>query len=278
MAEQSQNTRSDDAISLKEILHFLIQSWKTIALAGLLGWFVSMAYLRTTPYTYQATAQIQLAQIVTNANANLIATNVEDPKILLARLRFPTVYSNAETKACGLDDKDSSSEILVNLVKFSEVKGAPSIVELKTVGPSKDIAGKCAEALFKKIKESQNEIMSIYAKEARALLVEYQKRLMNAQSIIVKADKSSASLSAVYLSTRDEVKFLTEEIFRLNTFIASIDTRQAKLVAPIYQDDAPVFPKKKNILIAGLISGIFFGFLIVLVKRGLKNNFLIYKN
>jgi Chain length determinant protein len=144
MSEQSFNQSFEDEISLKDIIDFLVEFWKAILVTGFLGVLVSAAYLIVTPNQYQATAQIQMAQIsASNNNTKPLGVNIEEPNLLMARLA-------------------------------------------------------------------------------------------NSQSLVSRADKSGSALSAAYLAKRDEVKFLTEEILRLNTFITSADTRQAKLVSPIY--------------------------------------------
>jgi capsular polysaccharide biosynthesis protein len=275
MSEQSFNSIPEDEISLKDIIDFLVESWQTIILTGLLGLLGSIAYLWVIPDQYQATAQIKMAQISAsnNNNTNPLGINIEEPKLLLARLKLPTTYSDTEFKACGLSDQKLAAEILTDLVKFSEVKGAGSIVELKVNGSTKEIASACAEALFKNIQASQNEIIKPYLEEAKTLLINYQERLNNAQALVVRADKTGTALSAAYLASRDEVKFLTEEIIRLSTFITSVDARQAKLASPIYAADAPVFPKKTISLILGLMAGLFLSLLLAFGKRG----FIAYK-
>jgi capsular polysaccharide biosynthesis protein len=277
MSEQSFNSIPEDEISLKDIIDFLVESWQTIILTGLLGLLGSIAYLWVTPDQYQATAQIKMAQISAsnsnNNNTNPLGINIEEPKLLLARLKLPTTYSDTEFKACGLSDQKLAAEILTDLVKFSEVKGAGSIVELKVNGSTKEIASACAEALFKNIQASQNEIIKPYLEEAKTLLINYQERLNNAQALVVRADKTGTALSAAYLASRDEVKFLTEEIIRLSAFITSVDARQAKLASPIYAADVSVFPKKTISLILGLMAGLFLGLLLAFGKRG----FIAYK-
>jgi uncharacterized protein involved in exopolysaccharide biosynthesis len=62
----------------------------------------------------------------------------------------------------------------------------------------------------------------------------------------------------------------TEEILNLKTFILTADSRQAKLISPIYASDAPVFPKKTISLIVGLIAGLFLGLLLVIGKKWFK--------
>ncbi len=264
------NSNFEDEISLKDIVDFLVESWKAIILTGLLGLLGSIAYLWVTPNQYQATAQIQMAQISANSNNNTnpLGVNIEDPILLMARLKLPTTYSAQEIKVCGFESSATPSETLVASAKFSAVKGVGSMIELKINRDNKETAIACAKSLFENIKASQNAIIKPYIEEAKTLLVKYQDRLTNSQSLVSRADKSGAALSAAYLANRDEVKFLTEEILRLNTFITSADSRQAKLVSPIYASDVPVAPKKIIALIAGLFAGLFLGLLLMLGKRG----------
>ncbi len=276
MSEQSFNSSQDDEISLKDIIDFLIESWKSIAVAGVLGIVGATTFLWVTPNQYQATAQIQMAQISANNNnnnnnTNPFGVNIEEPNLLMARLKLPTAYSSHEIKACGLEDARAPFEDLANAAKFSAVKGVGSMIELKINRDSKEVAVACAQSLFENIKASQNLIIKPYIEEAKTLLIKYQDRLSNSQSLVSRADKSGAALSAAYLANRDEVKFLTEEVLRLNTFITTADTRQAKLVSPIYASDKSVFPKKKMSLIAGLLVGLFSGLFYVVAWKTWRN-------
>ncbi len=273
MSEQSFNTISEDEFSIENIIHFLAESWSKIMLFSLLGLVGSIVYLWVTPNQYQAIAQIQMAQIsANNSNSNVngnnpLGVNIEDPNLLMARLKLPTTYSTQEIKACNFESTKASSEALVEAAKFSAVKGVGTIIELKINRGSKEIATACAQSLFENIKASQNEIIKPYIEEAKILLMKYQDRLSNSQSLISRADKSGAALSAAYLANRDEVKFLTEEILRLNAFIATADTRRTKLVSPIYVSDNPVFPKKKICLFVGFICGMFLGLVFFMAKK-----------
>ena len=271
MSDQNLNPSIEDEISLKNIVDFIIESWKTIVLTGLLGIVWSVTYLWVSPKQYQATAQIKLAQIGSEKySANSLGVNIEDPIFLIARLKFPTTYSTQEIKACGFESSSDPYEALAAAAKFSVVNGAGSIIELKIDRDHKETAMACVQSLFEKIKASQNEIIKPHIEEAKILLVKYQDRLTNSQSLVYRADKSGSALSAAYLANRDEVKFLTEELLRLNAFITTSGTRQAKLVAPIYASDIPVAPKKKTALIKGLVVGLFLGLLLMLGKRGYK--------
>lgn len=273
MSEQLFNQPSEDEVSLNDIIDFFLESWKIIIGFGLLGLLGSLGFLVVTPNQYQATAQIQMAQISANNNNNnnnnagLLGVNIEEPNLLMVRLKLPTTYSATEIQACGLENQKMPTESIVAMSKFSVVKGVNSIVELKIQRESKEQAVICAQALFENIRESQNKIIKPYIEEAKVLLAKNQNRLKEAQELVTRADKSGAALSAAYLANRDEVKYLTDENIRLNTFVTAGDARQTKLVSPIYASDAPIFPKKEMALIAGFLLGLFLGLLLLLVCK-----------
>ncbi len=273
MSEKFFKTMPREEVSFKDVTDFIAESWKITFFFGFLGVICAVIFLLITPKEYEAIAQIQVAQIATsNTNTSPLGANIEDPSFLITRLKIPTNYSDKEIKACGIESIGNPFEALTNSAKFSVVKGAGSMIELKINRKDKELAFFCANALFEAIKESQVKIIIPYVNEAKILLEQYQARLSNAQSLVARADKSGAALSAAYLANRDEVKFLTEEIMRLNTFITSFDTRKTKLVSPIYVSDLPVYPKNKSILLVGIVAGLLSGILLVMCKKfvGLK--------
>jgi uncharacterized protein involved in exopolysaccharide biosynthesis len=141
------------------------------------------------------------------------------------------------------------------------------MVELKVLGLSQSQAVQCAESIVETIKQSQKMIAAPIIEDAQLKLAKYAQRLQEAQSFILRADKLGSSMSAAYLSTRDEVKFLTDETIRLNDLIASANSNQTKLVSPIYSPENKVSPKRAIALAAGLFAGLFLGLLLFLGKR-----------
>ena len=272
MSDQSFNAIQDDEISLKEIIDFLIESWKTIVGVGVLGLLSAVTFIFVIPSQYEATAQIRMAQIDLGNTTNPLGVNLEDPNTLISRMKLPTAFSEKEVQACKLEKSKFPTEALANnVVKLTAVKGVASLVELKVRGESKEEALACAQAIFQNIKDSQHDIMKPYAEEAKTLLLKYQVRLNDAQSIIARADKSGQALSAAYLANRDELKFFSDETIRLNAIIAAGDARHTKLVSPIYASSKPVFPKKTMSLVLGLLAGLFLGLLYVLAYRAWRN-------
>jgi LPS O-antigen subunit length determinant protein (WzzB/FepE family) len=269
------NSNNEDEISLKDIVDFLFESWKTILATGIVGILGAVGYIFVTPNQYEATAQIQMAQISSNSNSNSnsstnpLGVNVEDPNLLIARMKLPSSYSQESVKACGYESKQTPLEGLAKMVKLSLIKGT-QMVELKVLGLSQIQTVQCAESIVETIKQSQKIIAAPIIEDAQLKLAKYSQRLQDAQGFILRADKSGSSMSAAYLSTRDEVKFLTDETIRLNDLITSANSRQTKLVSPIYSPENKVSPKRSIALVAGLFAGLFLGLLLMLGKRGYK--------
>ena len=264
MSEQSFNQPLEDEISLKDIIDFLVESWKAILATGVMGVLAAGAYIAVTPNKYEATAQIQMAQITLGNPA--APSLLEDGNSLIARMKLPSSYDQKSIEACELNDERNPQLQLSKLAKFSVIKGT-QIVELKVTALSRAAAIKCSEILVDQIKQYQSQIANLFISEANLKINSYQKRLQDAQMFIAKAEKTGSSMSAAYLSTRDEIKHITDEIIRRNDLISSANARQTKLVSPIYSPENKVSPKRGIALLGGLMGGLFLGLVLMI---GLK--------
>jgi uncharacterized protein involved in exopolysaccharide biosynthesis len=265
----SQEQINYSEISLLDILIFLKRSYKLIALIGILGVATSFGYLLIAPKQYLASAQIQMAQIgaANNNNVNPLGINIEEPGLLIARFSSPTSYTAEVVKVCESDSVKDAKVILSKLVKLTIPKGVANVVDLKIIGTSPEASINCAQAIFDLIKTTQAYIIKPYIEEVKVKLLDNQERLAKAKDLVMKADKSGSAMGAAYLSTRDEIRFLLDEITALKNVVASNDNRATRLVAPIYASDDPIAPKKRNVLLVGLFSGLFLGLLISLGRQ-----------
>ncbi|MBT8547947.1 hypothetical protein G6680_04960 [Polynucleobacter paneuropaeus] len=257
-------------ISLLDILRFLKGAYKTILVFGALGLAIAIAYLVITPNRFEAVAQIQMAQTSgannnNNNNLNSLGVNIEEPALLIARLSSPSSFSAGAIAACGQQAQSNSALAAVQTIKLTPIKGISNVVELKTVGPTSEAASICAQAIFELIKTSQAQIQVPYLEEAQTRLVEDKSRLDQAKALVAKADKSGAVMgAAAYLSTRDEIKLLSDQMALLQDLISFSQSHVTRLVSPIYASDNPVAPKKRIALLAGLLGGLLLGLLIAL--------------
>ncbi len=261
----------EDEISPLDILRFFEQSWKIILLLTAIGPVVAVIYLLTAPKQYEAIAQIYMAQIyAAKSIAKLAPVNIEEPSQLMARFSMPTTFTPSEIIACELEGKEDAGAILAKLIKIN-YKSPSNIVEIKKTGSNRGIAKRCVNAIFELVKTSQDRIANLYIEKAKIKLANYQVRLAKEKDFLLKADNSGSVMGAAYLSSRDQVRILNEEISELNDIISIAALNQASLVAPIYVSHAPISPKKYYVLVAGLLGGFFLGLLIALLRQ------IIYK-
>ncbi|QWD87310.1 hypothetical protein AOC06_01640 [Polynucleobacter paludilacus] len=260
--------QDESEISLIDILRFLKSAYKVILVFGVLGIALSIAYLAITPKQYEATAQIAMAQIGTaNTNINPLGANIEEPALLVSRMSIPTSFTPQTIAACGVDDSGNAGAILSKSIKLTPAKGVANVVELKTFGPSQEVALSCANAIFELIKTTQSQILTPYIDEAKSKLADDELRLAKAKDLVAKADKFGSVMSTAYLSTRDEIRYLLDEITALKNVVTSNQNRTTHLVAPIYASDLPISPKKRIALAGGLFGGLFLGLLIALARQ-----------
>lgn len=263
-----QELDSESEISLIDILCFLKSAYKSILIVGLVGLGLAIAYLVVTPKQYEAIAQIAMAQIgAANNNLNPLGVNIEEPSLLIARLSSPTSFNSQVLSSCGMDESANPGASLAKAIKLAPPKGVANVVELKTFGKSPEAASTCAQAIFELIKATQAQILAPYIEEAKAKLADDEERLNKAKDLVAKADKTGQAVGSAYLSTRDEIRYLLDEIASLKNVVTSNQSRATRLIAPIYASDRPIAPKKRIVLMAGLLGGLFLGLLLALARQ-----------
>lgn len=281
-ASQNQDiksSQSDDEISLGDILAFVRGHYLTIAAFALVGLLAALIYVWLTPNRYEASAQIFMAQVGTvtsnnnnnKNNKNPLGNDLEEPSLVAARLASPTSLSPDLIAACGYSDGDSdAASSLAKSMKLTVPKGIASVVELKVTSSSPQTAGHCANAVFQQVKQSQADLLMPFIEDAKTLLAADEARLKTAQEILLKADKSGSAMSATYLSTRDEIRYLLDEIAGLRNMLNSSQTPSTRLVSPVYVNPNPVSPKKRLSLALGLVAGVLLGLSYAFVRQQLR--------
>lgn len=254
-------------ISLIDILCFLKGTYKTMLIFAILGIGIAITYLVVAPKRYVSTAQITMAQIAaTNSNANSLGVSIEEPALVILRLNSPISYTPEVLEVCGLQDQKNADLDLSKSIELRVTQGVPNVIGLKAFGSSPQASKNCAQAVFELIKTTQSQIITPYIEEAKLKLADDEDRLAKAKDLVAKSDRSSAVMGVAYLLTRDEIRYLLDEIADLKNVVASNQNRATRLVAPIYSGNIPVAPKKQLILVFGLFGGLFLGFLIALIR------------
>ena len=162
---------------------------------------------------------------------------------MIARLSTPMSFTQEELTACGFEGKPDAAAALAKAIKLTPAKGVPNVVELKTFGPSPEAAQGCANAIFDFTKKTQAQIVAPYIEEAKIKLLDDEQRINRAKELVSRSDKGGSAMSATYLSTRDEIRYLLDEMTSLKNILASNQNRATRLIAPIYTSDVPISPK-----------------------------------
>lgn len=266
----NQNSLPEEGeISLIDILRFLKSVYKISLLFGVMGIIAAITYLAITPKQYEAVARIALAQISATGNNkffNPLGVNIEEPTLLIARLSSPTSFTPQILSSCGIDDNNPGAS-LANAIKLAPIKGAVNLVELKAFGKSPEVAYACAQAIFELVKITQDQILTPYIEAVKARLAHDEERLIKINALVSRTDKTSQSVGVAYLSTRDEISYLLDEITILKINIIQSQNGATRLIVPIYVSNSPVAPNRLIVLMAGLLGGLSSGLLLALARQ-----------
>jgi len=273
MSEQPFNQPLEDEISLKDIIDFLVESWKVIALGGIIGGLLATGYAFITPPKYQATANIQVARVA--------GTDVETPNILVEKLKMPMYYSTESYSACNVMDKIEPGEMIAKNLKPVLSKTTP-IINFSYKEDSSINAQKCLESVLNDIRSNQNLLAKPILEGKKNQLTNLKQKLEAAERVIkILPNQSSnfdfsdtkfsasALLLATTLSKENEVKDLRTQINDLEIALLEPQTREAFLTTPIYAPKQKVSPRRALILMGGLAAGLFSGLFFMIGKRSI---------
>jgi uncharacterized protein involved in exopolysaccharide biosynthesis len=271
MSEQSFSTISEDEISLKDIIDFLIDSWKTILLGGVAGGLLGWGYVVITPVKYQATASIQVAKIAGN--------DVEDPGMLVEKLKLPMYFSKKTYVACNVMNQLKPGETIAKILKPTLVKTA-GIITITYQEDSPENAKKCLESVLDDIRVNQRLLAEPIFERKTNQLFNLKLKLESAEKAIKRlSDKSvsldfsdskfsaSALLLATTLNKEKEIEDLKIEIKDLEIQLVKPQTEEASLITQIFAPQQKVSPKTANVLLTSLFGGLFLGLMFVIGQR-----------
>lgn len=275
MSEQSFNPALEDEISLKDIIDFLIESWKSILVTGVLGVLGAITYITVTPNMYQATANIQMAKVA--------GTDVESPAILIEKLKMPMYYSQKTYSACNVMDEILPGEEIAKSLKPTLSKTAP-IITFSYKEESPEAAQQCLESVLDDVRANQKLLAKPIFDAKSYQLVNLKQKLEAAEKTLkilpsknsnfdFTDSKFSAStlLLATTLNKENEIKDLRTQVNDLEVSLTEPQTRETFLATPIYAPQQKVSPKRGIALIAGLMGGLFLGLVLVLGQRAYRS-------
>jgi hypothetical protein len=270
---QFTNENVEDEISLIDILLFLKSSINNIAISIIGCLVIGASYYLFVPKVYEATANIQMAQVASNS--------VESPSVLLAKIQLPLYFSQKAWEACGTNEQTTPSKKLAEKIKPVLNKSAPFIA-FTVQGNSTQEAKECLNAVIADIQIKQAEIAKPILAQKKIQLEQLNEKLKLAEetSKVFAPTKltenfpdsqfaSRALILSTTLGNAREIKDLRNTINDIEVSLLEPHTKSTFLPTPMYAPE--VATNKRPIFTIGicLMLGIFFGLLITGIARAL---------
>lgn len=248
------------------------ENWKIILGFSLVGLTGAGIYLAITHPQYEATAVLEMAQIGVygnNGNVNAVA-NVEEPAMLLAKLKIPSAYSTEAIKACDVSNNTIPAESLARLVHGTQRKDLGAIVVLSVLRDKPDQAKICMRKIFEMVQDQQQFLAKPSIEKMIARKKELQERLRQNKEYMTMAKKSDSSL-IIYLDRRNDLLLLAQQIDELEQ--AVLRSSATRLVSPVYVSPNPAFPKRGLTLVLGIIVGLIIGLFFAFGRSAIKRHY-----
>ncbi len=271
MSEQSFNQPQGNGIFLKDIIDFLSEFWKAIALSGIVGGLLATGYAFIAPTKYQAKASIQVAKVA--------GADVETPSTLLEKLKMPMYYSKETHVACNVVDMIEPGEVIANNLKPTLSKTAP-IINFSYIEKTSKEAQKCLEGVLNDIRNNHNSLANPILESKKNQLTNLKKKLEATEGFIRDSSnknsnfdfsdsKFSASILLLVntLSKENELRDLLSQIAELEISLSEPQTMEVILITQIYAPKQKISPKLPLIVIGGVMAGLFLGLLLIIGKR-----------
>lgn len=254
-------------MSLGDIADFFRYQWRRILSGCVAGGILAAAWLVVTPYKYEAKWQFQIAQIAKDGGS-AAGLNVEEPAVLVQRLRSLSAYTEQVRKVC-ISGEDELGDYLGGVFEAQIIKNVTTVVDMRVRSNSVSQVRQCAEALVSMMVAQENELLDERLAGRREQLALYQDSLLKEQ-LQLERIKTSELGNFGYLAKSDRLSWLRSRIDALQEEALLSKMHPAKLLAPIYISNNPVWPKKGFVLILGVLMGLMFGVLYALLRGTMR--------
>lgn len=248
-------------LSLKDLLLIIKKSWASILIIGITGFIGAYISLQFMSKTYVATAQVQLSQI---RGINYDWINVEDPNLLIARMKSPTSFSDNSLAAC----QRTSGYEMDKKVQFKLLLASPPTLEILVKNRSPELSLACAEAIVQDLKKYETNLISKKIDQYKESYDYYIGRTNKLKKEFTKLPASQSTMASVdEIAARDQISWITNKVMSLDSVIRSVDEGSGMLLSPISFSPTPISPKPLVIMIAGFLMGLLIGLFVSVVRN-----------
>lgn len=261
----------DDGVNLMDVINFLQNGWKVIAIAATLGLGITGSYAFLAPSKFQAEVIVQGALVAGQV--------VEPPAISAEKLKQPTYYSEETLKQCDVKETPTAFFTLSKELKPTLSKTA-SVINLSYIAKSREIAKACLESVLADIGRDQQRLADPLIKLREDQLANTKTKLALAEETMKQLGgkrlnfdipdqkfSSSALLYSIILSKQNEIADLRKNVDAQMIELSQPQTQPATAVTPIYAPDVRVSPKRSATIAGGIFGGALLGILWLLARQ-----------
>jgi hypothetical protein len=261
----------DDEISLIDILLFLKSSIFNIVISTFACLVIGISYYFYTPSIYEATANIQMAQVAGNS--------VESPTILLEKIKLPLYFSPNVWRACDTQEDTKPSRKIAQKINPTLNKSAP-FISFTVQGKTTQEARECLNAVIADIKIKQEEIAKPILEQKKNQLKQIAEKIELAEEAAkifpmykLKESFPDAQFSSrtfvlgTILNNAKELKDLRNSVNDIEVSLTEPQTKSTFLSSPMYAPESAINKRPVFTLGICLMLGIFLGLLITGIKK-----------
>lgn len=269
----SNNSLDCVTISFREVFHHIRSQWKFILVSGLIGVSVGGIFVLSAQPQYEVSALLRLPQIKGGLEGGAELVKLEEPNVLIHKIKTPLIYGPEEFSACGTLGAEDPGGALIGAIKLGSFKGSNSVMELRVAGPTFAQATSCFNAVFNLLKRDQLNSIYPIKQFVQNQLSHYRSELEEARRGMQAGIKLDTSQPVIYLAIRDDIIFFRKQISRFRGYLEMLDDVDLTLMTPVYGAVSPVYPKVRLILMVSLFIGLFLGVIFSYFWKGAKRIF-----
>lgn len=264
--------QDEEDISLIDVIHFIQNGWSAIVVTGGFGLLIGCAYAFLAPQKFQGEILIQ--------GASVAGQPVEQPTVLIEKLRQPTYYSDGSVTECALNETPTAKSLLAKHLKPALNKSAP-VITMTYTADSAQTAKACLESVLGDIANDQQKLAAPLIKTREDQLASTRTKLDLAEKVLEQFGgkklnfeipdqkfSSSTLLYSIILSKQNEITDLRKSIETQTIELSPPLTQAASAITPIYAPDMRVSPKRSIAIAGGLFGGVVIGTLWLLAYQG----------
>lgn len=266
----------DDEISLLDILEALKQGWRWLLGSVVLGGIGAGVFLVPATPQYEAIALVQVGQIS--------GQPVEPQVKAVERVKSSSFQLKVAEALGDVAWQDSLRRGAGKAtLSLQAIKNNPDLMELKAISDSVLNARKIAEATIFELAKKHAELAAPTLARMKSDLAMVQERLVKVEAELDVLLKSTSSVSvrddrftqlSLMASLREQKKWeifgLRQQILQLNASLSEPSTQPVRAIEPVFVPERPVSPKRGLVLALGLVGGLMFGGISLIVRNALK--------